>query len=514
MKFLASALLALLLVLLESASAGSQPQQTAAGEKQSVALPAAKEEQLAELESGFDKVGEAAWVFGDAGHEHYAYAAKRGKKWLMVTDGKEGQEFVEVDSPQFSVDGKHFAYRAMTQRSGTGNREFVRWVMVVDAQNGPEFEEVSPAVFSPDGQHVAYRGKRTPTTEGREVLIFDGKEVKESEYASQANLEKMTREFDYEGQPGFSPNGRHWAYRARRKKNKEIMLVDGNGSAEFEEITDPLFSSDSQHFAYRAKVKKNQEVILLDGKETAEFEAVTKPVFSPDSGRLGYFAKREKKWHMILDGEERSDPEIEKWRSSVGREIASSSGPLFSPNSQHVMYLSLSWHPGFRPWEVSEIRDSKPSGSHRFENCRGRSAWLESPVFSPDAQKLAYVLWVSARLEERPYEEAVKLTGFESAAATPYQEPYAGRCVVVDGRESEIYDGTLRIEAKFSPEGQHFAYTVHRRKKSTVVVDGQQGKQYDDVVGGVFRDVDSSQHAFIYVAREGSKFYRITQPLP
>jgi len=234
---------------------------------------------------------------------------------------------------------------------------------------------------------------------------------------------------------------------------------------------------------------------------------VTKPVFSPDSRRLAYFAKHEKKWHMILDGQE--GLEIEK---------AGSYGPLFSPDGLHLEYLSLRMKFGFKPWEVSEIRDGKPSGLHHFENCRERSASLESPVFSPDGQKLAYVLWQGMRLGELPYEEAVKLRGFESVAAIPNQEPYADRCVVVDGQESKIYDGTLRIEVKFSPDSQHFAYAAHRHKNSTVVADGQEGKLYDNVIGGVFRDVavgsDSPSHPFVYLAREGRKFYRVTQPLP
>jgi rRNA maturation protein Nop10 len=489
-------------------SAASPPPQTGAGEKnQPVVLSPAKEELLRELPSTFEKAGEASWVFGDASHEHYAYAAKRGKKWVMVADGKEGPEFIEVDSPRFSADGQHFAYRGVSQRAESAGGLFIRWKMVVDGKEGQEFDELSVPVFSPDSQHLAYRGKRTPTTEAREVLIFDGKEMKESEYASQVKLETMTREFDYEGQPVFSPDGRHWAYRARRKKNKEIMLVDGKESPEFEEITHPLFSPDSLHFAYRAKLKKNQEVILLDGKETTEFDAVTNPVFSPDSRRLAYLAKREKKWHMILDGQE--GPEIEK---------AGSYGPLFSPDSQHVVYLSLRMKPGLlgSSWEVSEIRDGTASGLHHFENCRERYLWFESSVFSPNGQKLAYVLWQSKFLGA--YEEAVKLRMFESVVLVPYQEPYADRCVVVDGRESKIYDGTLGIDVKFSPDSQHFTYAVHRRKNSTVVVDGQEGKLYDDVIGGAFSEVAngnaSPQHAFLYIGRDARKFYRVTQPLP
>lgn len=486
------------------ASAVAQETKTTA-----VPLPAAKEELLIELGSAFDKAGEAFWMVGNAGPDHFAYGAKRGKKWLMVADGKEGPEFVEVDAPRFSPDGQHFAYRAVSQRAETAGGLFIRWKMVVDGKEGPEFEELSLPVFSPDGQHLAYRGKRTPGTEAREVLILDGKEMGEYEYTSQVKLETMTREFDQDGQAVFSPDGHHWAYRARRKKNKEMMLFDGKESAEFEEVTNPVFSPNNHHFAYRAKLKKNQEVILFDEKETIGFDTVTKPVFSPDSRHFAYFAKRDKKWHMVLDGEERSDPEIEKWRSNLGHEVASSSGPIFSPDSQHVAYLSLNWHAGFRPWEVSQIRDSKPSGSHRFENCRERSGWLESPVFSPDGEKLAYVLRQSGSQGEM---------GLSEVQALLYQARYADRCVVVGDQESKMRGDTLGIDVGFSPDSKHSVYTVYHHKNSVVVVDGQDGKVYDDVFGGAFCKItdsgDTAQYAFIYIAREGRKFYRVTQPLP
>lgn len=495
-------------ILIVSLAASAKAQET---KTTAAPIPAAKEELLTELGSAFDKAGEASWMVGHAGSDHFAYAAKRGKKWVMVADGKEGPEFVEVGSPRFSVDGQHFAYRAVSQKAETAGGLFIRWRMVVDGKEGPEFEELSLPVFSPDGQHMAYRGKRTPGTEAREVLILDGKEMGQFEYVSEVNPETMTREFDQDSQPVFSPDGHHWAYRARRKKNKEIILFDGKESAEFEEVTNPVFSPDGQHFAYRAKLKKNQEVILLDGKETPGFDTVTKPVFSPDGRRSAYFAKRDKKWHLVLDGEERSDPELEKWHSNIGHEVAGSSGPLFSPDSQHSAYLSLSWHAGFRPWEVSEIRDSKPSRSHRFENCRERSAWLESPVFSPDGEKLAYVLWQSGSQGE------VGLSGLQALLAVPNQARYADRCVVVDGQESKIYE-TLGIDVKFSPDSHHFAYAVHRHKKAMVVVDGQEERVYDDVIDGAFRDATDSggpaQHAFIYIALEGHKFLRVTQPLP
>jgi Tol biopolymer transport system component len=468
-------------------------QQTGASEKtQMVALPPAKEELLMEPGSAFDRIGEAFWLFGDAGNEHYAYAAKRGKKWLMVVDGKEGPEFLEVNSPRFSRDGQHFAYSAMTQKGET----IVLWAMVADGKRGPEFEELSLPVFSPDSQHLAYRGKRDNY---REVLILDGKVTIESEYASQPNFETLgvtglplTREFDDVGQPVFSPDGQHLAYRVKQK-NHEVIVLDGKETAEFEDVGQPVFSPDGQHLAYRVKHKKNHEAIVLDGKETTEFEQVTKPVFSPDSRRLAYLGKRGNKWRMVVDGQE--GPEIE------ARVFY---GPLFSPDSQHALELQLqakfggaTFFKGNR-WDVLEVRDGKPSGLHHLQNFRSPNARLDSPIFSPDGQRLAYILW---------------------DIGTPAQ-PYRLRCVVVDGQDGREYLAQ-RIDLAFSPDSRHFVYTVHgglQKNRSTVVTDGQEAKLYDDVIGGVFRDATnasgSPEHAFVYIAREGRKFYRVTQPLP
>ena len=72
----------------------------------------------------------------------------------------------------------------------------------------------------------------------------------------------------------------------------------------------------------------------------------------------------------------------------------------------------------------------------------------------------------------------------------------------------------------FSPDNGHFAYIVRGGagdNKSAAVIDGQEGKPYDDVIGGAFRDAGanvSSEHAFLYIVREGRKFFRLTQPLP
>ena len=295
-----------------------------------------------EIGPGFDKRREGIWFFGENGLKRQAYPAKRGHKWLMVADGKEGAEFEDASPPYFSRNSRRLAYQALEGIPETGPL----WRMVVDGEKGPVFQEVSPAVFSPDGQHLAYRGKREGS---REVLLLDGKETMESEYVGAQAVPGYvdTEQFDYVGQPVFSPDGRHMADRAKHKRKREVIIVDGKEGPEFEEIGRPIFSPDGQHLAYRAKRDNKHEVVVMDGKEGPKFEEVgwefsgyivdalnagdmIDPVYSPDGGRLAYFGRLAKKWRMVVDGQE--GPEFEA-------KIFSS--PLFTEDGRHVACVAL-----------------------------------------------------------------------------------------------------------------------------------------------------------------------------
>ena len=51
------------------------------------------------------------WLYSKDGH-HYVYAARKGEKWFVVVNGKEGPAFDRVVLPVFSPDGKRLVYRA------------------------------------------------------------------------------------------------------------------------------------------------------------------------------------------------------------------------------------------------------------------------------------------------------------------------------------------------------------------------------------------------------------------
>ncbi len=75
--------------------------------------------------------------------EHLAYAAKRNGKWVMVVDGKAGDEYeqIGIGSPAFSPDGKRMAFLARTDRS------LEPWRAVADGQVGTGVFPYPPSRF-------------------------------------------------------------------------------------------------------------------------------------------------------------------------------------------------------------------------------------------------------------------------------------------------------------------------------------------------------------------------------
>ena len=114
------------------------------------------------------------------------------------------------------------------------------------------------------------------------------------------------------------------------------------------------------------------------------------------------------------------------------------------------------------------------------------------PVFSPDSQRLA----LAVRFDNESNDYHVYY-GF----------------VVVDGREG-MHHSSVALPV-FSPDSKRLAYVAREPREQLVVVDGQKGRYYDDIVaaqevGGVIFDSPDQLH---YVARKGKAFYLVEEQL-
>lgn len=83
----------------------------------------------------------------------YAYTARKGDRWFVVSNGGEGPGFDRVVSPRFSPDGEHLVYRA--------RQDGRRFVVTTDRKGGnlrrhDSFEQVFDVTFVANGKSVGY----------------------------------------------------------------------------------------------------------------------------------------------------------------------------------------------------------------------------------------------------------------------------------------------------------------------------------------------------------------------
>lgn len=82
--------------------------------------------------------------------------------------------------------------------------------------------------------------------------------------------------------------------------------------------------------------------------------------------------------------------------------------------------------------------------------------------------------------------------------------------VVVDGEEGKQYDGIMEGTPIFSPDSKRVAYGANVDEKCFVVVDGKEGKRYDGFVRGG-RIVFDSPDSLHYLALIKNSIYLIEE---
>ncbi|MFN7182073.1 MAG: TolB family protein, partial [Planctomycetota bacterium] len=121
----------------------------------------------------------------------------------------------------------------------------------------------------------------------KEVAVIDGVESKE--YDSVRNFT-------------FSPDGKRVAFKAQ-KGQKKVAVIDGVESQEYDEVWNVTFSPDGKRVGFFAR-KGQKGVAVIDGVESQEYDRVENFTFSPDSKRVGFTARKNQKWVAVIDGVE------------------------------------------------------------------------------------------------------------------------------------------------------------------------------------------------------------------
>jgi roadblock/LC7 domain-containing protein len=289
-----------------------------------------------------------------------------------------------------------------------------RQFVVVNGVHGPEYDQVRDLITSPDGQRVAYVARKRPN---RDVVVVDRVEGREYDGIGYGCLR-------------FSPNGTRVSYVA---------------------------------------TKGREAVMVCDGVEGPEYDGVEWPVFSPDSKRVAYEAHRGGKWLVFLDGVEGREYPVRKWEGPIMtfNSPTNETRLIFSPDGKHLAYAANTSATGGSYVQVVDGVEGP------------RYSWVRDATFSPDGKHVAY--------------EATK-----------------GRdeVVIVDGVERPAYDGLMGGRPIFSRNGEHVAYAVRKGKQWVVIMDGAEGPEYDAILLCLVVHKDGTVE---YRAVKGGQVYSVKQ---
>lgn len=401
-------------------------------------------------------------IFVSLDAEHYAYKEKQGNKFSVVYDGKAGKQYDNVFGFDFSPNSTQFVYVAMEGKkvSVVLNNEEGKWYdqvsSIIPLANSTGIEDNVP-LFNSDGK-LTYEG----AIGGTRYLVVDGKEVDNwlswlgqmpspdgkgfaDKYKSGANLLVNYTTKDGGGNSGrnsnvylgvdffktsWSPNGKHFAYRAYTTDNaSSIMVIDGVEGNRYGLIdSDPIWSPDSNNVAYvatravydAAHINDDNQVVVVNGKESNPYYLVfPDPIFSPDGKQVAFGRYKNGTQggvSVVLNGKE-------------GPTYDHVSDLTFSPDGTQLAYVAESGT------NIIVVVNGEEKG--RYNNNYsplfggGYSSGRPSILFSQDSKHLVFLGYGGGKY-----------------------------FVVLDGKQGKGYDGIYFTPDSFSADGKHFTYVA------------------------------------------------------
>jgi len=471
--------------------------------------------------------GHLAWIEKKENQEDYGLVFLDGKKQfdeyaaifslLVSSDGQHCAFVGELPAGQFLIldgqksPGEYTRVAELRLGSEAGSYTLTacdgeKCRLVVNGKGlGPEYQDIRAPAFTGGREHYLYLAEQND----KWVLVRDGRE----EGSKWDDSENLRISFD----------GLHTAF-AARLKNKWAWVVDGTSGPGFPVISPLAVSEDGQHSIYVGVIPHGSvsSSVVLDGEIVASFQGVGWVYFNQGVPGIvarykfhapyGFFEQRLSQnvgggWVGLMPGVHTllakfdgvSNPLFAGATKAVYAAkrgdkdfavfVGGTAGPGFedvstsiavSQDGKHIAYA------GLRGGSFVEVIDQHPGRSYPQQSTK---EMVGNVTLSEDAAHFAYEI-VGVGLHER-----------------------ANRRVVVDAQGEPLYDAIEIRDFQFSADGMHHAYLVSGAKgyRDLVVFDGLESPNYDSVVPGSLRFLDSRTVNF--VALKNRTYVRVTEGL-
>jgi len=471
-----------------------------------------------------------------------AYKAKQNRQYvrdskeslICVADDTKGETFRK--SITVSPDGRKVAY--IGHEILLNNNVFVR----VNRERHKSVYGIDPRfiVFSPDSQHIAYFVTKKVEGEEKINIILDNNNIgedynglmkppffspdsKQLAYAARNKdgafviLNGIKKYPFYDGILGktlqFTPNSQHLIYGAGiEKENKYFLAIDGVPQKAYPGLGDVVVAN--KHIAYLVGDKKGDNLprrVILDGVEQKEYDFIGdfSLMFSKDGKHFAYGVQKNNKQFLVINGVEQ-------------KEYEKASPLLFSSDGERLAYVAIQGEDAFVVLDGKEC-EHYPAKLFVDEDGRSISSLLDKTfIFSPDSQRFAYGVSVKVSqfmvldgVEQKRYKQVSQDIAFSPDSqrfgylAVGYDDKLLA---VVDGKEYPISEGGA-AKFCFSPDSKHFTYIVSDEGRWSVVVDGDPGKYYPNLLVDERKTLFNEDGSFHYLVIRDKEIYLVEEEL-
>lgn len=496
------------------------------------------------------------------------YLVHENNKVFIVIDGKEGGRydlFNQHISPYFSPDSKRIAYSAVKGR---------KWVAVVDGVEGPEYDDIffGGPLFSPDCKRVAYSAmlESGPILGEKDILNWESLMKKLKEHSNPIDnrvWESLDNESKFiingwkPGEPVDKKSKKAIIYGLNRMLEKKAfydaesfkglkadwidkfmlgkMLQKRTSLPDIQRVN--RFITD---LAFPGEIAKNFRYFpVVDGKEGKRYDLVLvgqlSPSYSPDGKSFSCLVKDKGKWFFATDGKDGQkydlmfvqfkrispDDKHSSYMAVMGGRffmvIDGKEGQkfdrivipvMFSPDSKRTAYAALSGN------KAVVVVDGKEGKAYDFVReyilSMGKDG-RDIPYTLPESYNNAprYMMSCNTKWKMKCSNMIFYVAQFspDSSKVVYVAEDGGKLFVVLDGKEGKPYDN-IKTPPYFTPDGKYTAYTAVDGKLETVVAGEEEQGKYDMVFNNrekrsVFFD---SPGIFHFFAMKNGKIIMVT----